>query len=87
MKLKATLPIERDGAEIVTTITGNYYPCRPEVRYQRNGDPGWPGEPARIEDIEAYGPDGEYELTREEMEEAKQSLFDALAETYSATNN
>lgn len=26
----------------------NYTPGAPEVRYQRNGDPGWPADPAEI---------------------------------------
>ena len=29
----------------------NYTPAEQEVRYQSNGDPGWPGVPENVEDI------------------------------------
>lgn len=40
-------------------ITVNYTAGSPAVMYQRNGDPGWPGDPAEIDVIEAKLVDGD----------------------------
>ena len=41
------------GAEIETLITFRFTAGRPEVRTLRNGDPGYPADPAEVEFISA----------------------------------
>lgn len=38
-----------DGPEVVAYIDYTFTPGSPAVMYQRNGDPGWPAEPAEVE--------------------------------------
>lgn len=40
-------------------ITFSYLKGSPAVMYQRNGDPGWPAEPAEVEAISAKLIDGD----------------------------
>lgn len=44
---------EREVAYPRLEITYRYSPGSPAVMYQRNGDPGWPAEPAEVELINA----------------------------------
>ncbi len=68
--------IERNGLEAEVAVSGTYNPGSPEVRYQSNGDPGWPAEPAEIVDIVASDKDGgEVELTESELTAAEQALW------------
>jgi hypothetical protein len=51
-------------------ITYRYLPGSPAVYYQRNGDPGWPAEPAEMEVISAKLIDGDgLTPTAKEVEE------------------
>jgi hypothetical protein len=62
-KLMATLPHgDPDlGAEIECQITFSYTRGRPAVMYLRNGDPGYPADPAEIELVSATPTqDGKY---------------------------
>ena len=54
-KLRATIPYgDPDiGAEIEVEIAFNFTPGRPAVMYLRNGDPGYPADPAEIEFVSA----------------------------------
>ena len=53
--MTATIPVgpRDEGAEVDCRITFNYTPGHPEVRYLRNGDPGYPAEPAEVEFVSA----------------------------------
>lgn len=44
---------ETEVAYPIVEIEYRYSPGSPAVMYQRNGDPGWPAEPAEIEFIRA----------------------------------
>lgn len=44
---------EREVAYPTLEITYTFTPGSPEVRYQRNGDPGWPADPAEVELVSA----------------------------------
>lgn len=50
---------EREVAYPKVEITYSYSPGSPAVMYQRNGDPGWPAEPAEIELINVHLIDGD----------------------------
>jgi hypothetical protein len=50
---------EREVAYPKIEVTYRYAPGSPAVMYQRNGDPGWPAEPAEIELINAQLLDGD----------------------------
>lgn len=50
-KVKTQAPFCYDGMEV--TITFDYRPGRPAVMYLRNGDPGYPEDPAEVEFISA----------------------------------
>lgn len=50
-KVKTTAPFCHDGMEV--TVTFNHRPGRPAVRYLRNGDPGYPADPAEVEFVSA----------------------------------
>ena len=78
IKVSAEMEIERNGNSLTCPIEGTFYPGCEEVRYLRNGDPGYPAEPATIDDITASGPDGEIELTDKEMDEAESILMDKV---------
>ena len=43
------VPVTVGNDGIIAAVTYTYSPGKPEVRYQRNGDPGWPAEPAEVE--------------------------------------
>lgn len=65
--------LQRDSLDydvIIWFEIATFSPGRPECRYQRNGDPGWPAEPAeyefRILDIEFDGGDTTDPLTETE---------------------
>lgn len=62
-KLIACIPCDDldIGAEIECEITFTYSPGRPAVMYLRNGDPGYPADPAEIELVSATPTqDGKY---------------------------
>jgi len=61
-KMRATIPLDDSGAdEIECEITFSYSPGRPAVMYLRNGDPGYPSDPAEIELVSATPTqDGKY---------------------------
>ena len=45
------------------TVEYHYSPGRPAVIHLRNGDPGYPADPAEVEILSVMGPHGEIELT------------------------
>jgi hypothetical protein len=80
-EVACTITIERNGREIEVEVTGTYCPGRPECRYLRNGDPGYPAEPSEIVDLVAKLPDGiEVVLTERETEAATDALFETISE-------
>jgi hypothetical protein len=49
--VKKTIPW---AVEVEVEVVCKYRPGTPDVMYLRNGDPGYPGDPAEIEVIEVY---------------------------------
>ena len=65
-----------NGVETEVTVRGVYTKGTPDVFYLRNGDPGHPGDPAEVEDIEATDEDGnEVELDDAAEERARELLL------------
>lgn len=48
-EIEVTLQLGDLGEDIDATVKFNYSPSTPDVMYDRNGDPGWPGDPEEIE--------------------------------------
>ena len=44
--------IDEDDVDCGFAVT--YTPSTPDVMYQRNGDPGWPGDPAELDVTKAW---------------------------------
>jgi hypothetical protein len=79
--ITSTMTITRQDQEIEVAISGTFLKGCKEVRYLRNGDPGFPAEPDEITDLEATLRDGdEAELTEDEYDEAYQMLIERAYE-------
>ncbi len=73
-------PGEREVAYPKVDLTLNYSPGCPAVMYRRNGDPGWPAEPAEIEIISAKLADGDgLAPTQEQVYDWAQEWLDSDA--------
>ena len=81
--ITAKIYIEREingeTCEIEVALSGAFTRGCPEVRYLRNGDPGYPAEPDEVELTEAKDADtgAEVELTKAEAQKAEDALFEA----------
>jgi hypothetical protein len=62
------------------TITFNHVPGRPEVRTLRNGDPGWPADPAELEFVSISPDAGDHggftDLAQKDLEEWASNWLD-----------
>jgi len=81
MSLNIELFIERDGEELCVEVQGLYYKGMKGRMYERNGDPGYPDEPAEVEIINVTRDGRPFELTEAEQETA---LHDLMEEAESA---
>lgn len=71
---------EREVAYPKVDLVLNYSAGSPAVMYQRNGDPGWPAEPAEIEIISAKLADGDgLAPTQEQVDDWAQEWLDSDA--------
>lgn len=52
-KLVLTIELVHESLFLQLIAKGNYHPATPDVPYLRNGDPGYPGDPEEVTDIEA----------------------------------
>lgn len=55
-------PRDGDAEPVVLEVEAEVSDYHPAVRYLRNGDPGYPAEGGEVEDLRAFGPDGEVDL-------------------------
>lgn len=64
-----------DGSETDLAVKVDYYAGSPDVYYQRNGDPGWPGDPPEMEVLEVV--ESATKKSREDLVEGlqKSDLF------------
>jgi len=65
------------GAEVELEITFEYRAGRPAVMYLRNGDPGYPADPAEIEFLSCKGP-----MEGDGYDKYRQDTYDTLAHFY-----
>lgn len=66
---------EREAVRLSVLITYLFTQGAPEVRYQRNGDPGWPADPDEVEFVSA-------KLINGDGIAATQTQIDAWAESW-----
>ena len=57
-RLIVPVMLERAGEEVEAEVVCTYHPGDPGCRTQRNGDPGWPPDPAQVEIEEVRRADG-----------------------------
>jgi hypothetical protein len=75
--------IERDEEEIELRIEATYSPGCDAVPYLKNGDPGFPSEPAEVEILSATDDNGtEWELTEREEERVREKIEEEISEGY-----
>jgi len=71
---------EHEVAYPTAEITFTYKRGSPAVMYQRNGDPGWPAEPAEIEFISAKLVNGDgLRPTQDQLDDWAQDWLDSDA--------
>lgn len=67
--------LETSLGDDTVTVEYFYSPGRPAVMTLRNGDPGYPEDPAQVEILTVTGPHGEIELT----DHIENSLWETVA--------
>ncbi len=82
MNTQTTMEIERNDEEITVIITGNFIAGSPGVHTLSNGDPGYPADPAEMDDVKSFHGKTEIELTEDETEKAIEKLFESAAADY-----
>ena len=78
-RVTVTTSVEQpDGTEVEIEVTASVSPGEPEVRYQRNGDPGWPGSGPEVDLLSAKGDDGKDYLAEIESSPEWLAMVDDL---------
>jgi hypothetical protein len=77
MKITFSFTVKKWGVDIDGECKGNFTPSTPDVFYLRNGDPGYPGDPAELE-AEEITIEGTYKLTPTELQAFENEYYDDL---------
>ena len=87
MSLNIELFIERDGEELCVEVEGLYYKGMKGRMYERNGDPGYPDEPADVEVTNVTLDGKPFELTDSELEQAHTELMEEAESAFEEDYN
>lgn len=75
-KITSSWHVERGGEDLEVELAARFWPGTADVRYLRNGDPGYPGDPATVDNVEATIDGVEIALTPDEMRDARERLIE-----------
>ena len=86
MKYTIQVPCGHELADVDCIVEFKCYPGRPAVMYLRNGDPGYPEDPAEIEVISVKDGRDDYTESHAEMLSEDDNFCEAAWQVYEAAN-